>query len=182
MIPRSTPAGLFGILAEFTTPGALVAAVTRTRAAGYRQIDAYAPLPVHGLSEALGLTPSRLPWLVLGAGVLGAAAGIGLQYWTTVIAYPMNVGGRPLASWPSFVPVVFELTILFATAAAVVGMIAKNGLPMPHHPLFGVARFARATSDRFFLCIEAADPKFEPTAVRRFLAELGAEEVIDVAP
>lgn len=169
-----------GLVAEFTTPDALVHAAAKARAAGYLQMDAYSPMPVHGLSEALGLAPSRLPWAVLAAGLTGLVIGLGMQYWMTVIDYPMNVGGRPLASWPSFVPVAFELTILFAALTAVVGMIVRNRLPELHHPIFNARHFDQASTDRFFLCIEAGDPKFDREATRRFLHDAGAAEVSDV--
>jgi hypothetical protein len=172
----------YGLVAEFSTPDALVRAAERARDAGYRQMDAYAPMPVHGLSEALGLKPSRLPWVVLFGGLCGLATGLAMQYWMTAVDYPMNVGGRPLASWPSFVPVTFELTILFASLTTVVGMILRNRLPEPYHPIFNAPHFERASTDRFFLCIEAKDPQFDRDLTRRFLNSAGAEEVSEVAP
>ena len=170
----------YGLLAEFETPEQLRAAAAAARDAGYRKMDAYSPFPVHGLTEALGAPHSKLAALVLAGGVLGALGGFGLQYWVSVIAYPLNVGGKPLNSWPSFIPVTFETTVLLAALTAVLGMLALNGLPHPHHPLFGTERFDRATSDRFFLCIEAADPRFDPVATRKFLELLRPLAVIEV--
>jgi hypothetical protein len=176
-----TPApGLYGLLAEFETPEGLAAAAAAARDAGYRQMEAYSPFPVHGLTDALGFRSSRLAALVLAGGVAGALGGFALQYWVSVMAYPHNVGGRPLNSWPSFIPVTFEMTILIASLTAVLGMLALNGLPRPHHPLFAMERFAHASRDRFFLCIEAADPRFDRQGTRRFLESLrphGVEEV-----
>lgn len=171
---------IYGLLAEFATPLELVAAARRAREAGYRQLDAFSPFPVEGLADALDLHERRLPVLVLVAGLLGGTAGFALQYWISVVAYPLNVGGRPLNSWPAFIPVTFELTILAAALAAVLGMLALNGLPMPYHPVFNAPRFVFATRDRFFLCIEATDPLFDRHRTRRFLEELGAREVVDV--
>ncbi|RMD85944.1 MAG: DUF3341 domain-containing protein [Candidatus Dadabacteria bacterium] len=167
-------------MAEFTTPQQLVAAVKKARAAGYTRLDAYSPCPIEGLSEALGIRGNRLPLVVLIGGILGACAGYGLAYWTSVIDYPINVGGRPFHSWPSFIPVTFETTVLFAAFSAVLGMLALNGLPMPYHPVFNVPRFAAASRDRFFLCIEASDPIFDRDATWKFLSELGAEMVAEV--
>ena len=171
---------LYGLMAEFRTPGELVAAAHKARQAGYQKMDGYSPFPIEELAEALGFHYNRLPWLVLAGGITGAVVGYGLQYWTSVIAYPLNVGGRPLHSWPSFIPPTFETTILFAALAAVLGMLALNGLPMPHHPVFNAPRFALATRDAFFLCIEADDPRFDREQTRRFLESLGARQVSEV--
>lgn len=168
---------LYGLLAEFEESAPLVEAARRTREAGYRRIDAYAPFPVHGLAEALGFHRTRVPLLVLIGGIVGGVGGYALQYWVSAIAYPLNIGGRPLHSWPAFIPVTFELTVLAAGLAAVLGMLALNGLPMPYHPLFHVEQFARATQDRFFLCIESADPLFDEEATREFLLSLGPADV-----
>ncbi|GIW40246.1 MAG: membrane protein [Candidatus Binatia bacterium] len=173
---------LYGLLAEFGDPTELVAAVRRAREAGYTRLDAFTPFPVEGLAEELGCERSRLPLLVFAGAVLGAAVGYGLQYWTSVVAYPWNVGGRPFHSWPAFVPVTFELTVLFAALFAVLGMLALNGLPRPYHPVFRVPRFALATRDRFFLLVEAADPLFHPEETRRFLERLVPRTVSEVEP
>jgi hypothetical protein len=172
--------GLYGLLAEFASPQALVEAARASRAAGYRRVDAYTPFPLEELNEALDIHHSRLPLIVLGGGVAGALGGFGLQWWASVIAYPLNVGGRPLNSWPAFIPPTFEMTILFASLAAVLGMLALNGLPMPYHPVFNAPRFALASRDRYFLAIEAGDPRFDRQATARFLSEQGAVEVSEV--
>jgi hypothetical protein len=177
---EATPA-LYGLLAEFDNPTALVRAAERARLAGYRQIDAYSPIPIEELNEALELKRTRLPLLVLIGGICGGLAGYGLEYWSQAIAYPMNVGGRPFHSWPHFIPVAFETTVLGAALTAFVGMWALNGLPQPYHPVFNAAAFDRASRDRFFLCIEAADPRFDPAGTREFLAGLGPVGVSDVA-
>jgi hypothetical protein len=173
---------LYGLLAEFDAPEDLVSAAERAYADGYRRLDAYTPFPVHGLAEAIGFHTNRLPLLVLIGGILGAGAGFFSQYWAAVIDYPLNVGGRPFNSWPAFVPITFEVTILVAALTAVLGMLALNGLPQPYHPVFNAPRFALATRDRFFLCIEATDPRFDPEATRMFMEGLGAKEVTDVEP
>jgi hypothetical protein len=170
----------FGLLAEFAAAEDLVAAAERVYGDGYRRFECYSPLPVEGLADAIGFRRSGLPLVVLVGGVVGCLAGIALQYWTTVIAYPLNVGGRPLVSWPSFVPVVFEMTVLFAALSAVLGMLAMNGLPRPHHPLFAIPSFDRATQDKFFLCILSTDAQYHPQTTRQFLERLGPVEVIDV--
>jgi hypothetical protein len=167
---------------ELTSANDLLAAARRTREAGYSKMDAYSPFPVEGLAEALGLRRTRLPLLVLIGGVLGCVGGFFLQWWISVVYYPLNVGGRPLNSWPAFIPVTFELTILSAAIFAVLGMLALNGLPMPYHPVFNVPRFDHATRNRFFLCIEATDPKFDREATRAFLQQLTTGEVYDVHP
>jgi hypothetical protein len=177
-----TPSSLYGMLAEFNTPDELLAATRRAREAGYQQMDAYTPFPVEGLAEALGFQRTGLPFLVLLGGIVGGVGGYLMQYWMAAIDYPLNVGGRPLHSWPAFIPVTFELTILVAALAAVLGMLALNGLPMPYHPLFNVPRFELATRNSFFLCIEARDPKFDRDETRRFLESVKAREVSDVEP
>ena len=173
---------VYGLLAEFDSPDDLVVAGERAYADGYRRLDAYTPFPVHGLAEAIGFRTNRLPLLVLLGGIVGAGAGFFSQYYAAVIDYPLNVGGRPLNSWPAFIPITFEVTILVAATTAVLGMLALNGLPQPYHPVFNAPRFALATRDRFFLCIEATDPRFDSEATRRFLEGLGAKEVTDVDP
>jgi hypothetical protein len=167
----------YGLMAEFDDPRALVDATAKTRAEGYRRVDAYSPFPIEELHEAMGGHHSRLPLIVLIGGLIGCISGFFLQYWAAVIAYPINVGGRPFNSWPAFIPVTFECTILGASLAAVLGMLALNGLPMPYHPVFNVSRFALASRNRFFLCIEARDRKFDLDATRRFLETLGPREV-----
>jgi hypothetical protein len=173
---------LYGLMAEFESPEELLAAAQRAYREGYRRLDAHSPFPIHGLAEAIGVRRTWLPLLVLIGGLLGALVGYGTQYYVAAIDYPINVGGRPFNSWPSFIPITFEVTILFAALTAVFGMLALNGLPMPYHPVFNAPRFALATHDRFFLCIEAADPRFDPESTRRFLEGLNAKEVSDVAP
>jgi hypothetical protein len=170
----------FGLLAEFVEPDALVEATAQIQEAGYRDYEAYSPMPVDGLAEAVGYSRSRMPLVVLIGGIVGCLTGYGMQYYLSVIDYPLNIGGRPLNSWPSFIPVTFELTVLFAALAAVLGMLAMNGLPRPNHPLFGVRQFDRATQDRFFVCIRTTDPMFHEHSTKEFLQRLGAKEVIDV--
>ena len=172
---------LYGLMAEFDDPDALVEAAKRVHAEGYRKVDAYSPFPIEPVWEALHADDRRVQLFVLIGGITGCLAGFGLCYWTQVIAYPLNIGGRPFNSWPSFIPVTFETTILFAAFTAVLGMIALNGLPMPYHPVFNVPRFALASRNRFFLCIEALDPKFSLEETRRFLETLGPREVSTVA-
>ena len=173
---------LYGLLAEFGDPTELVAAVQRTREEGYRRFDAYTPYPIEEVAEAMDIHHNRLPLLVLIGGIAGACLGMGLQYWTSVIDYPLNVGGRPFFSWPSFIPITFECTILLAALTAVLGMLALNGLPEPYHPAFNVPRFALATRDRFFLCIEATDPRFDRDETRRFLERLVPRSISEVEP
>ncbi len=176
----NTPS-IYGLMAEFMTPEEVVEAATMAYDAGYRKMDAFAPLPVEGLSEAVGFRKTRLPLMVLIGGIIGALGGFGMQYWMSVVDYPMNVGGRPYYSWPSFIPITFELTVLCASLTAVFGMIALNGLPMPYHPVFNVRSFERASTDRFFLCIESEDPRFDTDATRQFLAGLpNAADVTEV--
>jgi Protein of unknown function (DUF3341) len=172
---------LYGLMAEFDNPTSLVAAARRTREAGYKKMDAYSPFPIEELSDAMGHHHDGLPLLVLIGGVLGGLSGFGLQYFAAVIDYPMNIGGRPNLSWPSFIPVTFEMTILFAAFVAVLGMLGLNGLPMPYHPVFNVQRFVNASRSRFFLCIESSDPLFEKEATGKFLESLEPREVSEVA-
>lgn len=172
---------IYGLIAEFHSPPEIVAAAHEMRAAGYRKLDAFTPFPIEELSHALELPPSKMPLLVLIGGVIGCLTGFFFQYWVSVVAYPENVGGRPHNSWPAFIPVTFELTILVAALFAVLGMLALNGLPMPHHPVFNVERFALASRDRYFLCVEARDPAFDLQATRELLLRLDATEVSEVA-
>ena len=171
---------IYGLLAEFDTPTQLVTAVRKARAEGYRVMDAYSPFPIEEMHEALHFHDRRLPLIVLIGGICGGLGGYLLEYWTSVIDYPINVGGRPLHSWPAFIPVTFETTVLFAAFAAVLGMLALNGLPMPYHPVFNVPRFALASRDQFFLCIEAIDPHFDRVITRRFLERLDPQSVSEV--
>lgn len=181
MSAAGTPA-IHGLVAEFSEPGELVAAARRTHAAGYRRFDCYTPFPIEELAEAMGHHGSRLPLLVLLGGIIGGLAGFALCYWTSVIDYPLIVGGRPFNSWPAFIPVTFECTILGASLTAVLGMLALNGLPMPYHPLFNVPRFALASRDRFFLYIESSDPRFDIDETWGFLSRMEPRQVSEVEP
>jgi len=165
---------IYGLIAEFDSPEALLDAAHRVCAAGFRKIDAYSPFPVDGLAEAIGFHYTRIPLIVLIGGIIGCLGGFYLQYWVAAIDYPINIGGRPFNSWPSFIPVTFELTILIASLFAFFGVLALNRLPMPYHPVFNVERFELASRNRFFLCIEAVDSKFELERTRRFLDEIGS--------
>jgi Alternative complex III, ActD subunit len=177
---EATP--IYGLLAEFDDPDRLVAAAHAAHEDGYRNMDAYTPFPVEHLAEAIGFRKTRLPLMILVGGVAGCLGGFFLQYWVSVSAYPENIGGRPLNSWPSFIPVTFELTVLVAALTAVFGMLGMNGLPMPYHPLFNVPRFAQASRDRFFLCIEARDPRFDRPTTRGFLEAQQPREIFEVPP
>jgi hypothetical protein len=172
---------IYGVVAEFETAEQLIQAAEKTRLAGYHAFEAYAPFPLEGLSEAMALKRNAVPLITLLGGLAGGLGGFFFQYWVAVIAYPLNIGGRPYNSWPAFIPVTFELTVLGASLSAVFGMLALNGLPQPHHPLFNVDRFSKhATSDRFFLCIEARDPKFNLSDSSKFLKGLNAVNVSEV--
>ncbi len=171
---------IYGLMAEFDEPSALVHAVRLTREAGYRDFDAYTPYPVEEVAEAMELHHNRLPLLVLLGGIAGGLGGYLLQYWTAVVDYPLNVGGKPFHSWPAFIPATFETTVLGAALAVVFGMLALNGLPMPYHPVFNVPRFALSSRDRFFLCIEATDPHFDREETRRFLERFVPRQVSEV--
>ena len=171
---------LYGLMAEFGDPEALIAAAARSHEAGYRTVDAYTPYPIEEVAHALGHHRSKLPLIVLIGGLCGMLGGYLLQYWTSVIEYPLNIGGRPFHSWPAFIVPTFECTILGAALSAVLGMFALNGLPHPYHPVFNVPRFALASRDRYFLVIEARDPKFDAEATRQLLLDLNASEVSTV--
>ena len=173
---------VYGLLAEFETTEALLEAAEKTHATGYRRIDAFTPFPVEGLADALGFHSTRVPLIVFFGGLTGCLGGFFLQYYPNVIGYPLNIGGKPYFSWPAFIPITFELTILCAALAAVFGMLALNGLPTPYHPVFNVPQFALATRNRFFLIIKARDPMFDVEKTKKFMAEeLKAREVTEVA-
>ena len=172
----------YGLLAEFDTPTELVAATKRAHAEGYRKMDTFSPYPVEEAWEAMEHHDRRLSLIVLLGGLVGMFSGYGLEYWVHVIAYPTNIAGKPLNSWPQFIPVTFEMTILFAALAAVLGMIVLNKLPMPYHPVFNVERFAHASQDKFFLLIESADPKFDRQRTMEFMKGLNASEINEVEP
>lgn len=171
---------MYGLLAQFDTAEQLLSASQRAHAAGYRRMDAYSPFPIEGLGEAVGLRTNAVPMIGLTGGVVGAITGYGLQFWVHTTALPINVGGRPLNSWPAFVPVTFELAVLFSALSMLVGLFILNGHPEPYHPAFNVADFARASRDRFFLCIQSDDPLFDSVRTREFLVGLDAREVADV--
>ena len=170
----------YGVIARFHETDELVAASKAAVAEGYKVMEAYSPIPVHGLNEALGRKKSRLGWMVLCGGILGGCAGFGFQVWVSCIEYPLNVGGRPFFSWPSFIPVTFECTILGAALTTVFGMFGLNGLPQPYHPVFNADGFEAASRDKYFLCIESADPKFDEAEVTAFLQGLNPEDVSSV--
>jgi len=180
MTPDAKPK-VFGLMAEFASVDALFAATRRARLAGYRDMDAYTPYAVEGLAEELGEGKTRVPVVVLIGGLVGAGAGFLMQYWSMAVDYPFNAGGRPLNSWPAFIPIAFEMMILVASISAFLSMLFMNDLPRPHHPLFNVPQFARASQDRFFLCIEATDPQFDAERTLEFLSaaesHLGIVEV-----
>jgi hypothetical protein len=171
---------IYGIMAEFETPTALLDAARRTYEAGYRKIDAYSPFPIEGLAEEIGFHHDEVPLVVLICGILGGLSGYLLQWWVATIAYPINVGGRPYHSWPSFIVITFEMTILFGGISALFGMLALNGLPMPYHPVFNVPRFAMASKDRFFLIVFSSDKKYDPAATRGFLEGLQPRSIAEV--
>src|SRR5687768_8312859 len=177
MVGRKKDSKIYGLVAEFDSPDGILAAAKRAYAEGYRVMEGYTPFPVHGLSEAVGFKRTRLPLIVMLGGLAGAVGGFSMQYFANVIHYPMNIGGRPWNSWPAFIIPTFEMTILFASLSAVLGMLALNGMPQPYHPLFNVPSFELASRSHFFLCIEHADPKFNLEATRQFLEGLSPRSV-----
>lgn len=181
--PHGIPDGdLFGYMAEFSSAQTLVDASDAARKAGFTKMDAYSPFPIPEIDHALGIRRSILPWMVLTMGIIGGCTGFFMQYFSAVIHYPLNIGGRPLNSWPMFIPITFEVTILFSAFTAGLGMLLMNGLPMHYHPVFNVPSFRRASSKSFFLCIEAEDPSFDREKTREFLKSLNPIEVSEVAP
>ncbi|HKR61998.1 MAG TPA: DUF3341 domain-containing protein [Pyrinomonadaceae bacterium] len=177
---RSKTVPLYGVMAEFDNPTELVAAARQTYEAGYRRINGYSPYPIEELWEAIGFHHTRLPVIVLIGGVVGGLGGFLMQWYLAVVEYPLNVGGKPFNSWPAFIPITFEMTILCAAFAAIFGMLALNNLPQPYHPVFNAPNFALATRDHFFLVIEANDPRYRHDEVVEFMKGLGANDVCDV--
>lgn len=177
----ATEPTLFGVIAEFRNAPEVLDAAEKSYAAGYRSMDAYTPMPVHGLAEAMGHHNNMLPKIIFCGGLMGLIGGFSLCYWVAAMELPYNIGGRPLNSWPSFIPVTFETTILLSAFSAVFGMLGLNGLPRPHHPVFGVEGFERASEDRFYLCIESDDAKFDPADTRTFLEKFDPVSVQEVA-
>lgn len=171
---------IYGLLAEFETPEQVLAAARRTREAGYRRIDAFTPIPVEGLAEAIGFEWTSLPIVVFIGGLLGGITGFGMCWYANVISFPLDIGGKPFNSWPMWIPITFELTVLGGALAATFGMLAMNGLPTPYHPVFNVSRFALASTDRFFLCIKARDDKFDVAQTKAFLEGLRPHGVFEI--
>lgn len=171
---------VYGLMAEFDTPQSLVDAARKTHLAGYQKVDAYSPFPIEGLAEEIGFHHDEVPLVVLIGGLIGGSCGYLMQWWISAVDYPLNIGGKPAHSWPAFIVITFEMTILFAAIAAVFGMLALNGLPMPYHPVFNVPRFAMASKDRFFLIVFSSDPKYNPASTRKFLEGLSAVSISEV--
>jgi hypothetical protein len=171
---------IYGLMAEFDSAKELLAAAHKTHEAGYQKIDAYSPFPIEGLAEAIGFHKNHVALIVLIGGLIGGVSAYALQYWVAAITYPVNIGGRPFHSWPSFIIVTFELTILFAGLSAAIGMLALNGLPMPYHPVFNVAEFAKASENKFFLIVFSSDSKYDAARTRSFLEGLSPRMVAEV--
>jgi Protein of unknown function (DUF3341) len=180
MTDSVTNSSIYGLMAEFDSAQELVAAAHKTHEAGYQKIDAYSPFPIEGLAEAIGFHKNGVPLVVLIGGLIGGISAYALQYWVAAITYPVNVGGRPFHSWPSFIIVTFELTILFGGLSAAVGMLVLNGLPMPYHPVFNVPEFAKASENKFFLVVFSSDPKYDAARTRSFLASLAPSMIAEV--
>lgn len=172
---------VYGLMAEFGNADDLLKAAERAYADGYREMDAYTPFPVEGLAEAIGFHKTYVPLVCLIGGLTGCFGGFFLQWWPNVIGYPLNIGGKPYNSWPAFIPITFEMTVLFAGLSTVFGMLALNGLPKPYHPVFNLPRFELASRNRFFLCIMARDSKFDGEKTKEFLQGLNPSEVSEVA-
>jgi hypothetical protein len=171
---------IYGMMAEFDSATALVDAARKTHQAGYKKIDAYSPFPIEDLAEAIGFHHDEVPLVVLIGGLVGGLSGYLMQYWISAVDYPLNVGGRPYHSWPAFIVITFEMTILFAGISAVFGMLALNGLPMPYHPVFNVPRFSAASKDRFFLIVFSSDKKYHAADTRKFLEDLDPRSISEV--
>ena len=171
---------IYGIMAEFDSPTALVEAAHKTYQAGYKKIDAYSPFPIEGLAEEIGFLHDEVPLVVLIGGIIGGLTGYLMQYWCDAIDYPLNIGGRPYHSWPSFIVITFEMTVLFGGISALFGMLALNGRPMPYHPVFNVPRFSSASKDRFFLIVFSSDKKYDRAATRQFLESLAPRSISEV--
>jgi hypothetical protein len=170
----------YGIVAEFESANAVLDAARAVREAGYRALDAYTPFPVEGLAEAIGFSKTRVPLVTLISGLVGGVSGYFMMWYSSVVSYPLNVGGRPLHSWPSFIPVTFELTVLFAALGTAIGMLLLNGLPRPHHPIFNTPHYAGRSGSHFYLCVKESDPLYEPKRTRELLRNLGARNVWEV--
>ncbi|HEV2617417.1 MAG TPA: DUF3341 domain-containing protein [Candidatus Acidoferrales bacterium] len=171
---------IYGLLAEFDQPEQLLEAARKAHAAGYERIDAFTPMPIEGLAEACGFRRTKIAPITLAGGIFGCFGGFGIQYYASVINYPLNIGGRPYNSWPAFIPITFEMTVLFAAIACVGGLLVLNGLPSPYHPVFNVPRFALASRNRFFLCVKARDKRFDLAGTRNFLESLNSVGVYDI--
>lgn len=177
---RAPEADVYGVVGEFDTPEAVIDAANAAREAGYKKMDAYTPFPVTGLDEALGMTNTRLGWVVLFMGITGGLTAFAVQYFANAVYYPLNIGGKPLNAWPNFIIITFECTILFAAFTAGLFMLARNGLPKPYHSIFNTPNFDAATRDHFFLCIEATDEQFDVAEVRSFMQAQGPLRVSEV--